>query len=69
MYREVKQQDLPREHSILCGGSLSLQRKQIKGFRKSLKLTRFTRPLPPKAYISMLGDTLRLRELPGKDTL
>lgn len=35
-------------HPILLGKPLSSERKQLKAFRKSLKLTRFTKPLLPR---------------------
>lgn len=38
---------------ILWRGFFLLKSKQLKGFRKSLKLTRYTRPLPFQAYISI----------------
>lgn len=47
VHREVKQGegDTPS-----CMGSSG--RRQIKGFRKSMKLATFTRPLPARAYVS-----------------
>jgi hypothetical protein len=67
-----------RNVNMLTGASLSSGRNNKKGFRKSSKQTRFTRPLPPQASISSndnwetLSQELKgskRKELPRKEAI